>query len=63
MCKPKSNLCELPFISHEFTYSVTSGKTLYPVEVVKDLGVTVSTEMCWFQQIQMVASRAKAVAS
>ena len=41
----------------------TSGKTLYPVEVVRDHGGTVSAEMSWSQHIQMVASRAKAVAS
>ena len=61
-CKPKSSLYELPFLSQEFTYSVTSGKTLYPVEVVRDLGVTVSADMSWSQHIKMVASRAKAVA-
>ena len=56
---PKSSLDELPFISQEFIYSVTSGKTLYTVEVVRDLGVTVSADMSWSQHIQMVASRNK----
>ena len=62
-CKPKTSFYELPFISREFTYSATSGKTMYQVEVVRDLGVTVLADMSWSQHIQMVASRAKAVAS
>ena len=62
-CKPKTSFYELPFISREFTYSATSGKTMYQVEVVRYLGVTVLADMSWSQHIQMVASRAKAVAS
>ena len=63
---PKSSLDELPFISQEFTYSVTSGKTLYTVEVVRDLGVTVSADMSWSQHIcifKWLLPETKAVAS
>ena len=61
--KPSSSLYELPFIAQEFTYSVSSGELLYPVEAVKDLGITVSSNMPWSSHVYSIASRAKAVAS
>ena len=61
--KPTSSFYELPFVAQQFSYSVSSGKTLYPVELVKDLGITVSSDMSWSTHVHIIASRAKAMAS
>ena len=62
-CTPRSSFYELPFIAGQFSYSVATGDTLYPVDEVKDLGVSVSSDLSWSQHVQMISSRAKAIAS
>ena len=60
---PNMSLYELPLITEQFSYSVTSSEILYPVKTLRDLGITVSSDMSWSKHIHNVATRAKAVAS
>ena len=59
----KHGLMQLPFI-HDFgSYEVPNGDTLFPVEQLKDLGITVCPDLSWTEHINGIASRAKTVAS
>ena len=60
---PNMSLYELPLITEQFSYSVTSSEILYPVKTLRDLGITLSSDMSWSKHIHNVATRAKAVAS
>ena len=60
---PNLLLLQLPFISQQFVYTVSSGKQLEPVSTLKDLGVTVSSDLSWSLQVNKLASKARAIAS
>ena len=62
-CSPGASLYKLPFIAQQFVYSVTADETLHPVQSVRDLGITVSPDISWCQHVNIIASRAKAIAS
>ena len=61
--RPHSLLYELPFSICEMAYSVTSGDMLYPVEQLKDLGVTVSSDLSWSPHVSSLTARARSMAS
>ena len=45
------------------SYTVPSGKRLYPVDSLKDLGVIVSPDLSWTPHVSTIAARARSVAS
>ena len=60
---PKQGLLQLPFL-HEFgSYEVSNGDTLFPVDHLKDLGITVCPDLSWTAHISDIASRAKIIAA
>ena len=60
---PNSLLLQLPFISEHFVYTVSSDKQLRPVSTLKDLGVTVSSNLSWSPQVNKIATKARSIAS
>ena len=51
-------LQHLPFTSEIYQYSTSKG-VLLPVDLVKDLGVTVSSDLSWTAQIKNMANKAR----
>jgi hypothetical protein len=60
---PSFALYELPFTIEQMTYEISSGKHLYPIQTLKDLGVIVSDNLSWTPHINTIASRARSVAA
>ena len=58
-----STIYELPFVSESMTYKVTTGKSLTPVDELKDLGVIVSSDLSWRPHISSIVQRARSVAA
>ena len=59
----KNTLYELPFIAESMTYTVSTGQSLHPVHCLRDLGVTVASDLSWTTHISSIASRARSVAA
>ena len=60
---PKHGLMQLPFL-HEFgSYELPNGETLFPIDQLKDLSITVCPDLSLTAHINDIASRAKAIAS
>ena len=51
-------LQHLPFTSEIYQYSTSNG-TLLPIDVLKDLGVTVCSDLSWTAQIKSMANKAR----
>ena len=61
---PKNPLYELPFVTSEvMSYSVSSGDSLQPTRMLRDLGVTVSSDLSWTPHISAITCKARSVAS
>ena len=60
---PNDSLFDHPFAIQNQTYEVSSGNMLYPTQTVKDLGVTVSSDLSWTPHVNMIAERAGKVAA
>jgi len=60
---PSFALYELPFMTEQMTYEISSGEHLYPIQTLKDLGVIVSENLSWTPHINTIASRARSVAA
>ena len=56
---PKNSLFDHPFAIQAQTYEESNGNMLYPTQMVKDLGVTVSADL----SVNIIAERAGKVAS
>ena len=54
---------DLPFFMETLTYKVSSEDTLYPVDSVRDLGVTVSSDLSWRGHISNMVTRARSTLS
>ena len=61
--QPNATLYELPFIAEEFSYSISNGDSLSPVDTLKDLGVKVSHDLSWTPHIYNISSRARSIAA
>ena len=57
-----SVLGHLPFAVESYTYAVSNGDILYPVDQLKDLGVIVSRDLSWSPHINTISSRARSIA-
>ena len=57
-----SVLGHLPLTVESFTYTVSSGDILYPVDKLKDLGVIVSRDLSWSPHINTISSQARSIA-
>ena len=56
-----SVLGHLPLTVESFTYTVSSGDILYPVDKLKDLGVIVSRDLSWSPHINTISSQARSI--
>ena len=61
--QPNSPLAQLPFVNEHMIYQISSGDTLYPVQELTDLGITVCSDLTWSTHINSIANRAKTVSS
>ena len=57
-----SVLGHFPFAVESYTYAVSNGDILYPVNQLKDLGVKVSRDLSWSPHINTISSRARSIA-
>ena len=57
-----SVLGHLPFTVESYTYTVSSGDILYPVDQLKYLGVIVSRDLSWSPHINTISSGARSIA-
>ena len=55
-------LNELPFMTEWMTYYVSNGNELHPVNNLRDLGVTVSSDLSWSLHIANAVSKARSKA-
>ena len=60
---PQSLLHELPFTADEMSYKVSTGDVLYPEIQVKDLGISISSDLSWSIHINTMCARARSVAA
>ena len=60
---PQSLLFELPFTADEMSYKVSTGDVLYPKSQVKDLGISISSDLSWSIHINTMCARARSVAA
>ncbi len=60
---PNSGMDMLPFNIENYVYALSSGDILYPVDKLRDLGVTVSSNLSWAIHISSVASIGRTMAS
>ena len=60
---PQSLLYELPFTADEMSYKVSTGDVLYPESQVKDLGISISSDLSWSIHINTMCARARSVAA
>ena len=61
--KPNSDLYELPFVSECMLYTISSGDTIQPTYSLRDLGVTVCSDLSWSLHISSIACKARSIAS
>lgn len=61
--RPTSSIYELPFVSEQMMYEISNGELITPVDVLKDLGVTVSSDLSWSTHISSITMRARSVAA
>ena len=60
--KLRSTIYELPFISELMTYTLPNGKSISPVETLRDLGVAISSDLSWHLHISEIVKCARSVA-
>ena len=61
--KPKQLVHELPFSSQLYSYQVENNIELFPVDVLRDLGMTMSSDGTWSEHIHGMVNKAMSVAS
>jgi len=60
--KRNDTLHELPFMSDCMSYHVSNGNELHPVQNLRDLGVTVSSDLSWSLHVANAVSKARSKA-
>ena len=60
---PQSLLYELQFTADEMSYKVSTGDVLYPESQVKDLVISISSDLSWSIHINTMCARARSVAA
>ena len=59
----RNHLQELPFQNEFFEYSTAEGSTLSPQPTVKDLGVTICSDLSWSTHISNIAEAGRRISS
>ena len=60
---PLSLLYELPFSADEMSHNVSTGDVLYPESQVKDVGISISSDLSWSIHINTMCARTRPVAA
>ena len=60
---PQSLLYELPFVADKMSYKVSTGDVLYPESQVKDIGISISSDLSRSIHINTLCARARSVAA
>ena len=56
----KSNtLQDLPFYNQHIEYSTPDGTLITPTDIVRDLGINVTTDLNWSSQINILAEKSR----
>ena len=61
--RPISILSELPFFADSYSYRLSNFLTIEPKSQLKDLGITVMSDLSWSSHIANLVTRARGVAS
>ena len=56
-------LREMPFSNKNYEYNITSGEIIEPAQIVRDLGVILSSDCSWTPHIQKMLDSARKIAS
>ena len=61
--RPNSAFYELPFVSESMMYTISGGDTIQPTDNLRDLGITVCSDLSWSLHISSIACKARSIAS
>ena len=59
----RNPLYELPFVHEQFQYTTSTGTILTPVDQLRDLGITVSSDSSWTSHIRSSCDKARKMAA
>ena len=59
----RNPLYELPFVHEQFQYRTSTGTILTPVDQLRDLGITVSSDTSWTSHIRSSCDKARKMAA
>ena len=63
LANKRNPLYELPFVHEQFQYRTSTGTILTPVDQLRDLGITVSSDTSWTSHIRSSCDKARKMAA
>ena len=63
LAKKRNPLYELPFVHEQFQYTTSTGTIPTPVDQLRDLGITVSSDSSWTSHIRSSCDKARKMAA